>query len=257
MLTSISLLTAAIVAALYPLCFWISAADPLKGGFHRFHLGMPLVVGGTVGIYVIVRSFPAPIPALMLLWIICFCAVTFLSWKKEFPDHRLVTGIVFLGVLSYFALQEHLIGLSAADAFAAILGGAVFCAALFAMNLGHWYLNVHGLAVRHLVKATKALGALLIIRIGWDAFLLLNQTVIYRGSPMAMHEFSLTLDGFLLWVGIFFGSLFPLFSLYFVLGTLKLKNTQAATGILYVTLCSVLLGDLTYKYYLIKFGIPL
>ena len=58
-------------------------------------------------------------------------------------------------------------------------------------------------------------------------------------------------------MGIFFGALFPLFSLYFVLGTLKLKNTQAATGILYVTLCSVLLGDLTYKYYLIKFGIPL
>ena len=54
-----------------------------------------------------------------------------------------------------------------------------------------------------------------------------------------------------------FGTIFPLVALYFVDGTLKVKSTQSATGILYVILIAILIGDLTYKYYLIQYGIVL
>ena len=36
-----------------------------------------------------------------------------------------------------------------------LLGGFILCSALFAMNLGHWYLNVHGLPIAHLKRAVK------------------------------------------------------------------------------------------------------
>ncbi len=72
---------------------------------------------------------------------------------------------------------------------------------------------------------------------------------------ISLLTFITKLDGFFVCVAIFFGSLFPFIGLFFVKGTIDLKNAQATTGILYVILCSVLLGDIAYKYYWIKFGI--
>ena len=80
---------------------------------------------------------------------------------------------------------------------------------------------------------------------------------MYDGEQVSLLHFMFTIDGFLLWVAIFFGTVFSLGASYFAFGTLKLKNTQATTGILYVLLSAVLLGDLAYKYYLLKFAIPL
>ena len=70
-------------------------------------------------------------------------------------------------------------------------------------------------------------------------------------------QFMTRMDGFLLIIALFFGVILPIITLHFVKEVLKLKNTQSATGILYVILCSILFGDITYKYYLIKFGITL
>ena len=80
---------------------------------------------------------------------------------------------------------------------------------------------------------------------------------MYGGEQTRCLDFMNSMDGFMLWMALFFGVLFPLAGLYFAFGTLKLKNTQATTGILYVLLSAVLLGDLAYKYYLIKFGIAM
>jgi hypothetical protein len=35
---------------------------------------------------------------------------------------------------------------------------------------------------------------------------------------------------------------------------LKLQATQSATGLIYVSVLSILFGDLLFKYYLLKFG---
>ena len=72
-----------------------------------------------------------------------------------------------------------------------------------------------------------------------------------------LYVFMNRMDGFFLWVAIFFGTLLPLICNYFVIGTLKVKSTQSATGILYAILVAVFMGDLTYKYYLFKYGIAL
>ena len=64
------------------------------------------------------------------------------------------------------------------------------------------------------------------------------------------------MEGIFLLVAFFFGTLFPLVSIYFVWGTLKVKSTQSATGILYVLLSAILIGDIAYKYYLLNYQLP-
>ena len=125
------------------------------------------------------------------------------------------------------------------------------------MTLGHHYLNVRGLPIKYLSRANSVFWVLLGLRLLWDFYNLIFGKTVYRGDVMPLIQFSMKLDGFLLWIGIFFGSLLPFVALFFVREILKFKNTQSATGLLYVVLCSVLMGDLAYRYYLVKFGVAL
>ena len=105
--------------------------------------------------------------------------------------------------------------------------------------------------------AVIAFAVLLALRLVWNIFYISTGVAIQGGEEVSLLHFMMSIDGFFLWVALFFGTLFPLGASYFAFGTLKLKNTQATTGILYVLLSAVLLGDLAYKYYLLKYFIPL
>jgi len=257
MLATITLITAFSFAAIYPFCFWISYKDPLKNGFHKFHLGLPNTIGGVVLVFIWLMEFPLPVKIIVTVWKAAFLSVSSYSWKKEFPKPGLVLIPCLLGVYGFISVQAHMIGPGWKIASAGIISGSVFCASLYAMNLGHWYLNVHGLPIKHLMNSVNVFWAVLGARAVWDAGMLATGTVMYSGELIPLTDFIARSDGFLLMIGLFFGTFFPMITLYFVREVLKLKNTQSATGILYVILCSVLLGDLTYKYYLVKFGIPL
>lgn len=257
MLAAISLLTALAFAVLYPLCFWISAGDPLKNNFHKFHIGLPNTVGGVVLIFVWLMDMPLPLKIMVTVWKIIFLTVSWYSWKKEYPDPRLMTVACVVGIYALIRLQTYLVAPGWMAGWVGVLSGLIFCAALYAMNLGHWYLNVHGLPMGHLKRATVVFWVLLGIRALWDLYFLATGTVMYGGDQISLIHFIARIDGFLLVIGLFFGTLFPLTALYFVNEVLKLKNTQSATGILYVILCLVLVGDMAYKYYLMKFGIAL
>jgi hypothetical protein len=257
MLAAISLLTALAFAVLYPLCFWISASDPLKNNFHKFHIGLPNTVGGVVLIFVWVMDLPLSLKAAVTAWKVIFLSVSWYSWKKAYPDPRMMTFACAVGVYALIRTQAHWAAPGWTAGCAGVLSGLIFCAALYAMNLGHWYLNVHGLPMTHLKRATAVFWSLLGVRALWDVYFLLTGTVVYGGDEISLVHFMARIDGFLLVIGLFFGTFFPLAALYFVNEVLKLKNTQSVTGILYVILCSVLVGDIAYKYYLIKFGVAL
>ena len=268
MLFLIPFLTALIVAAIYPLCFWISFKDPLRNDFHKFHVGLPNFVGGVAVITLLFMEIPLYVKIAALIWKAALLSISNYFWKKGRVDHRMITLPCILGmsvillVLNELVVKPLLVSgqfNSSIIAFwgATLLGGFVLCSALFAMNLGHWYLNVHGLPVSHLMRSVKVFGFFLVLRIIWDIAFILTGKVISQGESISILGFLQHLDGFFIWIAFFFGSLFPLISLYFVRGTLLVKSTQSATGILYVVLISVLIGDLTYKYYLIKFGLAL
>jgi hypothetical protein len=69
--------------------------------------------------------------------------------------------------------------------------------------------------------------------------------------------FLLDFDGLLLLVALFMGNIFPIIINYFVWKTLEVQATQSATGLVYVSIISVLFGDIIFKYYLLQYGLSL
>lgn len=258
MFIPLTVLTSLIFSVIYPLCFWIFRKDPLKNNFHKFHIALPNVVGGVTVIFLLFMDIPLATKLVILLWKAVFITVSRISWKKQYPDALWMSIPPVLGVYAFYRVMVNLAGTGGVIPLIVwLLGGIILCSALFAMNLGHWYLNVHGLPVAHLKRAVNVFGFFLILRLVWDAWFLATGKVLYGGEWIPLVKFITRFDGFFLSIALMFGLLFPLASLYFVHRTLKLKNTQSTTGILYVILCAVLIGDLTYKYYFIRFGICL
>ncbi len=257
MLSIIPLLTFLIFSVTYPLCFWLSARDPIKKDFHHFHIGLPNVTAGLSVLGMVWLKVPEDILLKACLWLALFFLATFEYWKKQTVNPLIITAVSLVGLKVYIKTHGLFLGYDSPAIIVSVLAGLIVSAAFYAMNLGHWYLNVHGLALNHLKRATAALGVLLGLRLLWDVVVLMNANVMYRGELMGLAGFVTRLDGFFLLIAFFFGTLFPLVSIYFVWGTLKVKSTQSATGILYVLLSAILIGDIAYKYYLLYYKLPL
>ena len=261
MLVKIPLLAFLVFGVTYPLFFWLTAKDPIKHNFHRFHLACPVVIAGLaiVGLWLLPPSLSVPdsLKHWAVVWLACALLITAFFWNKETVHVATITLLCLWGMKVFAAVYGHLVADNTTQILVALLSGLVVSAIFYAMNLGHFYLNVHGLKISHLKNATVAFGVLLLVRLVWNIGFMAFGKVLYGGQMEPVWHFMNSMDGFLLWMALFFGTLFPLAGLYFALGTLKLKNTQATTGILYVLLSAVLLGDLAFKYYLLKFGIPM
>ena len=257
MLIQIPLLSFLMFGACYPLFFWLTAKDPIKHNFHRFHLGCPVFVGGMAVAGLWLMPVEQSLKNAAALWVLGFLAIAGLFWNKEGVQPLAVTLVSLWGLKLFTAVYGLYAKPDVLPIASCILSGLITAGAFYAMNLGHFYLNVHGLNIQHLKNAVVALAVLLSVRLVWNICYLATGQVMHGGELMSAWTFLNSVDGFLLWVAIFFGTVFPLGGSYFAFGTLKLKNTQATTGILYALLSAILLGDLVYKYYLLKFSIPL
>ena len=257
MLVKIPLLAFLIFGVTYPLFFWLTAKDPIKNNFHRFHLACPVIIAGLA----IAGLWLLPVdPALRNyggLWLLCALLTTAFFWKQETVNPWAMTVLCLWGLKFFAFVYGRIIAPDLIRIFICLLSGLIVSGIFYAMNLGHFYLNVHGLKIGHLKNAVMAFGVLTFARLWWNVFYITTAKMMYGGQETTVLSFINSLDGFMLWVAVFFGTVFPLGALYFVFGTLKLKNTQAATGILYVVLSAVLLGDLAYKYYSLRFGIAM
>lgn len=261
MLAKISLLSSFSFSVLYPLIFWISFRDPLKQNFHRFHLGLPAVIAGVTTFFILRNHYSELYNVGCVIWFLNLLLVTSLNWTRKTPKLYGISLVSIFGFSVFLALSSVLLKINNSQLFSfaltQLLSGLIFVASLFAMNLGHWYLNVHGLPIKHLINATLVLFILLLARLLWCLSQLFTTKIFFDGWEISLLEFIKIPDGYLVGLAFLFGLIFPLISLFFVKGTLALKNTQATTGILYVILCSVILGDIVFKYYLVKFGIIL
>ena len=255
--TTIPLLTCLIFAMIYPLCFWISFQDPLKNKFHKFHVGIANFVGGVAVVWALLIDISFQSKCLILIWKAVLLSTSRYVWKKEYPNPLLMTVPCVIGLGVFSIVQKELVAPGWPITFIGILAGVILCSSIFAMNLGHWYLNVHGLPIHHLLRAVYVFWFFLIIRAIWDIKFLFLNSINFHGEFIPVTSFLFKMDGILLTMALLFGTFFPMISLYFVKETLKVKSTQSATGILYVILIAVLIGDLTYKFYLIKYGIVL
>ena len=103
-----------------------------------------------------------------------------------------------------------------------------------AMTLGHWYLVVRGMAIDPLKRLTIATLCSTIAKIA----------VVVAAIAMGgvFREVAIR-EGIFFWMRAGWGLLGPLLLYPMVWGTVKIRSTMAATGILYVDVVAVVIGE--------------
>ena len=134
----------------------------------------------------------------------------------------------------------------------AAVGGLFFGAVLLTMNLGHWYLVSRSLPFQLLARGATLFAALAAARAA-----LLGMAIAVNPRPEGLEALlSLDRDALFFLFRVVWGLLGPLALSYFVWRTAEMKSNQAATGLLYVALVFVLIGELLSSYLTIATGFP-
>ncbi len=139
-----------------------------------------------------------------------------------------------------------------------VLGALLFGGVVWAMNLGHWYLVSKSLPFGLLVRATEALALLALARtvlalvaLGW-----LARTSHGPAGDALADLVDPMRDGFFFGSRVVWGLAAPLVLAPFVVKTARMKSNQAATGLLYVGVVFVLVGELLAAYLTLRSGLP-
>lgn len=125
--------------------------------------------------------------------------------------------------------------------FTVVQSSLLLGATLGAMCLGHWYLNQPKLAIGELKRAVIYLSVVLGIRFLFSTICFLNQ---YQGLSWLMGS---TVGLFLL-MRITWGLIAPMALSFFLWNTVKLSSHQSATGLLYVMVVMILIGEIVSLY---------
>ena len=246
-------------ASVYPLFFWITPLQKIDQGFYRFNLGKCCIIGslGTLAYYFIATDYFSEI--ILLVWLFLLGSITAFYWNRKIIHNSIITLISFLGIIALLNILSHFMDdLYFQASFTVIIGSLITAGVFFSMILGHWYLNVIALPISLLKKSTTALSVALAIRIIWDVFFMTSNVYVDSyGITKNSWSFLFDFDGILLLVALFMGNIFPVLINYFVWSTLKIQATQSATGLLYVSIISILFGDIIFKFYLLQYRLPL
>ena len=231
--------------------------DQIKGGFYRFQLGLTGVVLGLGVVAACFMPLTLLLKSVVVCWLFALLILTAYYWSREPINEWLVALPSLLGIYCLLALQPFSNQVPMLSWVPILLGGLVLAASVFCMNLGHWYLNAKAISIRHLTKATQTFGLILALRLIWDLFHLSQRTVLVGGYEISAWAFMGTIEGLFLALALLSGTILPLFTIFFVLQTLKVRATESATGLLYVILIMVLIGEFSYRYYQYGYGLML
>ena len=133
------------------------------------------------------------------------------------------------------------------------LGGLFFGAVLLTMNLGHWYLVSRSLPFR----AARARRARSSRRSPARGPLLLAAAIAVDPNAAGLASLlSLERDALFFLFRVTWGIAGPLALSYFIWKTADMRSNQAATGLLYVAMVFVLIGELLSSYLTVATGFP-
>jgi protein NrfD len=134
----------------------------------------------------------------------------------------------------------------------AVAGALLFGAVLVTMNLGHWYLVSRSLPFRLLTRGAALFAALSLVRA-----LLLGVAVAVNPRPEGLATLlSPERDALFFLFRVLWGIAGPLALSYFIWRSAEMKSNQAATGLLYVALVFVLIGEMLSSYLTVATGFP-
>lgn len=135
---------------------------------------------------------------------------------------------------------------------AALLGGT--CTA---MILGHWYLVIPSMKVSYLQSMVKLHIVSLVLRVAVVAAAIIVAVMTWQpGLGPSFRHYVESLDGIFFWMRVLFGLVGPAILAWLTWETAKIQSTQSATGILYVDLFTVVVGELLAKAVLLATRVP-
>ena len=134
---------------------------------------------------------------------------------------------------------------------------ALLGSVMLTMVFGHWYLVIPRLSIDPLKRLTKVLMAAIAIRV----------VTIIASFAVLQHEQTIPLSavfrelfvqqGIFFWPRVIFGVLVPIVLAAMIWSTVKIRHTQAATGLLYLAVVALLFGEFFSKFLLFAVSIPL
>ena len=134
---------------------------------------------------------------------------------------------------------------------------ALLGSVMLTMVFGHWYLVVPKLSIDHLARLTKVLIAAIALRI----LTMLASLIVLQAEqslPLAAVLRELTVGkAMFFWPRILFGVLVPVILAVMIRSTVKIRHTQAATGLLYLAVVALLFGEFFSKFLLFEVNIAL
>ena len=141
----------------------------------------------------------------------------------------------------------------------ALVGGILVGSVIVSMNLGHWYLISKGLPFSYLIRFSRMFVGAVVLRTLLGGLVLL---IVWSATDFAAQEnldrlFSMDRNGVFFAIRVFWGIVGPLVLSFMVLQTAKIHSNTAATGILYVSLAFILMGELLSCYLLVSNSIPI
>ena len=194
-----------------------------------------------------------------MVWLFLLGSTTAFYWNRKIIHNSIITLVSLLGIIALLNILSHFIDdLYIQSSFTVIIGSLITAGVFFSMILGHWYLNVIQLPIHLLKNSIKLFSSLLMLRLFWNIYALINFEVVDDyGIVLSIISFLWTFEGVMLLVAIFFGIIIPILLNILIWNTLQIHSTQSATGLIYVSVVSILFGDLFYKYYAFRYGIIL
>jgi hypothetical protein len=207
--------------------------------------GAAVVRGGSV------VAIGVALAALTIYWII---AGRMWGWLR--PPLAIVASIagaiavVLHGLAASTDVTCRVLSTASTLSSAALLGGA--CTA---MVLGHWYLVIPSMEVRHLQKMVGVHILTLVGRIAVVALVLTFAVGIPLATGHTLRRYVTSVEGIFFWQRVLFGLAVPAVLSYMTWETAKIRSTQSATGILYVDFFTVVVGEVLASYLLLSTGL--
>ena len=127
---------------------------------------------------------------------------------------------------------------------------------LLTMVFGHWYLVIPKLSIDHLMKLTKVLMAAILLRL---VSLFITFALINLEPSLSLRDlvpYLMLQQGIFFWPRLLFGIAAPIVLAVMIHSTVKIKHTQAATGLLYVAVVTLLFGEFFSKFLLFAVRLP-
>jgi hypothetical protein len=245
--------------------------EDIGNGFYKFILGMS-------GIFILLAlamnqmgmdKSPATVGYWLTLFLIIPSFLILLMKNSSFLDRALkfllAISIVSASASVFFDgyLLENL-GITAATLEEKIwfvlnffTSTLVLGSIIMAMLVGHWYLVKWGLPL----KPLRILAGSFIIVVALKTIFMAIS--IWSGYSSDLSHYITFVDNLFglksifFWMRVLWGLAGPLFLSYLIWETVKIRSTQSATGIIYVAVFFILVGELLSKYLVITQKVPL